>query len=318
VFVLVSLGAFTTSIGAGMAFPDWPLSNGSLNPPGWLTNLALFAEHAHRLSAAAMTGIALVLFVWIRRSEPRIWLRQLVGWALALVLVQALVGGLRVLLEHHQVEMLGTTVGRLFAMAHACLAQIFVCTLIALAAGLSRTWTETPRNDYLPATRRWALACCALLFVQLAVAAVMRHSFAGLAIPSFPWSNPEGGLLPAAWNFRIGIHFTHRALALVLAFALPMFVTKLRADPAAGSGIRRLGSLVVALLAGQIGLGVASVLTFRNPQATTAHVLVGALLLATTFLLTLVAHRSRIERPAASVAGTTAQVRATALSLTPP
>ena len=37
VFVLVTLGAFTTSIDAGMAFPDWPLSNGSLNPPGWLT-----------------------------------------------------------------------------------------------------------------------------------------------------------------------------------------------------------------------------------------------------------------------------------------
>ena len=36
VFVLVTLGAFTTSIGAGMAFPDWPLSNGSINPEGWL------------------------------------------------------------------------------------------------------------------------------------------------------------------------------------------------------------------------------------------------------------------------------------------
>ena len=45
VFVLVTLGAFTTSIGAGMAFPDWPLSNGSLNPHGWLTNIAMFAEH---------------------------------------------------------------------------------------------------------------------------------------------------------------------------------------------------------------------------------------------------------------------------------
>jgi len=40
VFLLVTLGAFTTTIGAGMAFPDWPLSNGSLNPKGWLTDLS--------------------------------------------------------------------------------------------------------------------------------------------------------------------------------------------------------------------------------------------------------------------------------------
>jgi cytochrome c oxidase assembly protein subunit 15 len=45
VFVLVTLGAFTTTIGAGMAFLDWPLSNGSVNPEGWLTDIAMFAEH---------------------------------------------------------------------------------------------------------------------------------------------------------------------------------------------------------------------------------------------------------------------------------
>ena len=54
VFVLVALGAFTTSIGAGMAFADWPLSNGSVNPHGWLTEIDKFAEHSHRLSATMM------------------------------------------------------------------------------------------------------------------------------------------------------------------------------------------------------------------------------------------------------------------------
>ncbi len=295
VFVLVSLGAFTTSIGAGMAFPDWPLSNGSLNPAGWLTDLAMFAEHSHRLSAAAMGGISLVLMIWTLRVEPRRWVRRLAAATFALVLAQALVGGLRVLLERHALVGLETTLGRLFAMAHACLAQVFVCAVLALAAGLSRRWAATPPADYARRTRHWGIACCALLLGQLAVAAVMRHSFAGLAIPSFPWSSPSGGLLPADWDFRVGIHFTHRVLALVLVFALPFFVTQLRADPAAGRGMRRLGSLAVALLAVQVGLGAASVLTLRNPQVTTAHVLVGALLLATVFLLTLVAHRARIE-----------------------
>ena len=67
VFVLVTLGAFTTSIGAGMAFPDWPLSNGSLNPKGWLDNLAMFAEHSHRLSAGVMTTVTIILAVWLWR-----------------------------------------------------------------------------------------------------------------------------------------------------------------------------------------------------------------------------------------------------------
>ena len=39
VFVLIILGAFTASIGAGMVFPDWPLSNGSMNPRGWLQGI---------------------------------------------------------------------------------------------------------------------------------------------------------------------------------------------------------------------------------------------------------------------------------------
>src|SRR5277367_6515827 len=97
VFVLVALGAFTTSINAGMAFPDWPLSNGSLNPHGWLSHLDMFAEHSHRLSAGIMTCVTLVLAVWLWRTESRAWLRRLGVWALVLVLAQAVVGGLRVL-----------------------------------------------------------------------------------------------------------------------------------------------------------------------------------------------------------------------------
>src|SRR5476649_2642035 len=77
VFVLVTLGAFTTTIGAGMAFQDWPLSNGSLNPDGWLSNIAMFAEHSHRLSAGLMTTLTVILALWLRRSEGRAWLRKL-------------------------------------------------------------------------------------------------------------------------------------------------------------------------------------------------------------------------------------------------
>ena len=116
VFVLVTLGAFTTSIGAGMAFPDWPLSNGSLNPHGWLTNLSMFAEHSHRLSAGVMSTITVILAVWIWLRESRPWLRRLAWIAVGLVLLQAVVGGLRVLLEPDEVRPIATSVGELFAM----------------------------------------------------------------------------------------------------------------------------------------------------------------------------------------------------------
>src|SRR6187402_1625587 len=185
VFVLVALGAFTTTIGAGMIFPDWPLSNGSLNPHGWLTNLAMFAEHSHRLSAGLMSAITIGLAVWIWRREERKWLRQLAVFAVVLVLVQAVVGGLRVLLEGRHVEMVDTSLGRLFAMLHACLAQLFTCTLVAIAVSCSANWIgrSIPVSASL---RRIGRVCCVLLFCQLAIAAVMRHSFAGLAIPTFP------------------------------------------------------------------------------------------------------------------------------------
>lgn len=286
VFVLVMLGAFTTSIGAGMVFLDWPLSNGSLNPEGWLNNLAMFAEHSHRLSAVVMSLITIVLFVWIWRAEARPWLRRLAGFAVALVLVQALVGGLRVLLDHWHVSMVDTSVGRLFAMLHACLAQVFVCVLLAIALALSRPWIEGRRPAGDDPVRRLGVAACSLLLLQLAVAAVMRHSFAGMAIPTFPWSTPEGGLLPDVWNFHVAIHFAHRALAAVLTVVLVWLAVRMARSPAAGPGLKITAAAILVLLAVQIMLGAFAIWTARDPHITTAHVLGGALLLATTFGLT--------------------------------
>src|SRR5581483_12503495 len=87
-FVLVALGAFTTSINAGMIFPDWPLSNGSLNPAGWLSNLAMFAEHSHRLSVGVLSALTIATAVWLWRRESRSWLRKLGLFSVGLVLVQ--------------------------------------------------------------------------------------------------------------------------------------------------------------------------------------------------------------------------------------
>ena len=298
VFLLVALGAFTTSIGAGMAFADWPTSNGSFNPHGWLTNLAMFAEHSHRLSAGVMSTVTIILALWLWRSEQRGWLRKLAYFAVALVLVQAVVGGLRVLYDSKQVGLVDTSLGRLFAMLHACLAQLFACTLIGIATACSRTWIESSETPLAARTRALGRLCVALIFVQLAIAAVMRHSFAGLAIPTFPASNFDGGLIPHAWNFRIGIHFAHRIMALVLCIALPWFAFTLLNERGAAFRFRLGAVVLLVLLALQISLGAQIIWTYRAAAVTTGHVLVGALTLATTFWLTWFAHRDVIEAKA--------------------
>ena len=298
VFVLVAMGAFTTSIGAGMVFPDWPLSNGSLNPDGWLSDLAKFAEHSHRLSAGLMSAITIALAVWLWRTESRRWLRRLAVAAVILIFVQAFVGGLRVLLENHRVNMIDTSVGRLFAMLHACLAQIFVCALAAIAAACSRSWVEpkpTSTGQFSSGLRQLGLICCVLLVIQLGIAAVMRHSFAGLAIATFPQSTADGSWLPEAWNFRIAIHFAHRAMALALTVAIVAFTIWLLRSAQLARGFKVGAAILLGLLALQIYLGASVVWSGRKPELTTAHVIVGAATLATTFLITWILHRDAIE-----------------------
>jgi cytochrome c oxidase assembly protein subunit 15 len=294
VFVLVTLGAFTTSINAGMAFPDWPLSNGSLNPHGWLTDSSMFSEHAHRLSAGLMSIITILLAIWIWFVEGRAWLRKLAVFAVGLLLVQSVLGGLRVLLNHWHIPMIATSVGELLAMAHACVAQIFVCTLIAIATACSRGWIQRSR-PVGAGVRRAGIWCCALLLVQLAIASVMRHSFAGLAIPTFPFSTATGSLLPAVWSFPVAINFAHRMMAVVLTVAILWFVVRIWRDRGAPLGMRTGASALVSLLCLQIFLGATIIWTYRDPLVTTGHVLIGAVTLATTFWLTWLAHRDAIE-----------------------
>ncbi len=300
VFVLISLGAFTTSIGAGMAFPDWPLSNGSMNPEGWLTNIAMFAEHSHRLSGTTMGLIAIGLALWLHRTESRRWLRLLGWWGLVIVIIQGLIGGQRVMLDRIEVPGFHMSLGQMLRVPHGVLAQLYICLLIAITISCSKTWIEkaAPVSERV---RKTALLCFGLALVQLTIAVFMRHNGAGLAIPTFPFSTTHGDLLPAAWDFRVALQFAHRVMALVLAVAIPMLAIRIRKDAGASPAIRAAGDGLVGLLVLQISLGASVVWMERRPDVTTAHVIVGALTLATTFWLTWSVHRDCIEarRPAA-------------------
>ena len=299
VFLLVTLGAFTTSIGAGMAFPDWPLSNGSINPEGWLTDIAKFAEHSHRLTGMVMGFITIGLALWLWRREERAWLRALGGWALVIVIFQGILGGKRVTLDAIAVPGFEMSLGQMLRIPHGILAQVYVCLLIAIAVACSRAWIErkVPVGN---AVRRVGILCCVLVLVQLAIAATMRHNGAGLSIYTFPYSTPDRHWLPAEWDFRVAIHFAHRVMAVVLSVALVAFAMLVRRDRGSTPAMRGAAAALVALLFLQIALGAQIIWTMRKPEMTTGHVVVGALTLAVTFWLTWIAHRDSFEERAQS------------------
>lgn len=276
---LLYAGGFTTSIGAGMVFPDWPLSNGSLNPEGWLEDQAMLAEHSHRLLGAAIGLLTFSLAVWVWFRDDRKWMRLLAVGALAAVIVQGLLGGFRVLFNNLQ-----------FAMIHGCVAQIFLCLLVSIAAGQSSWWFRDLSNSARGSgdsnsIKQLGFVVCGLIFVQLIVGAVMRHSGAGLAIPTFPLT-PEGGIIPEAWNFRIIIHFAHRIIALVIFLAYLFWGSRVITSGGMDIRIKGMGWVGILLLFTQVSLGAMVIWTFRSPVPTTVHMLVGAFLFAVTWLIT--------------------------------
>lgn len=80
--LLIWWGAATTTKQAGMIFADWPLSMGTINPPGWLNNMIPFLEHSHRLLAKLVGILVLILFSWsyVRSGSRALEVFALVLW----------------------------------------------------------------------------------------------------------------------------------------------------------------------------------------------------------------------------------------------
>ncbi len=287
---LLYAGGFTTSIRAGMAFLDWPLSNGSINPEGWLQNEDMLAEHSHRLLGAVMglLSIALCGAAFALSSSKSV--RKLGIALVILVVTQGILGGLRVKLDTLNLNIDHNLYAQSFAVAHATLAQIFLCSLVAFAVVTSRSWIE--RNAGFEKTPRanvatWGKIACITIILQLIVGAVMRHSYAGFAITSFPYSHPDGYWIPPAFDFRVAIHFAHRVGGLVVTGALLGFVTLIFKDSASRRAIGKSAIALVALLGMQIYLGALTIWTVRNPHVATFHMLNGAFLLSICWMMTL-------------------------------
>jgi cytochrome c oxidase assembly protein subunit 15 len=277
--LLIFAGGLVTSTESGLSVPDWPLSYGRLMPP--MVGGILY-EHGHRMVATAVGILTVILATWLSRREPRRWVRLLGYGALVTVVAQGVLGGLTVLF------LLPTAV----SVAHACLAQTFFCLVVTIAVVTSPEWREGRRADASPLARIGA-ATVAVIFLQLLVGAIMRHTKAGLAIPDFPLA--FGRLVPSIRSFPVAIHFAHRLGALAVAGCV--FACLALALASRRPGLKKTALAMAALVLVQIALGAATVLSRKAVPVTTAHVATGALLLGTTLAFTLSSLR---ERPEAS------------------
>ena len=301
-FALVSItlllfaGGFTTSIKAGMAFLDWPLSNGSINPEGWLTETDKFAEHSHRLLGMQIGLISIGLVLWTFLRESRAWVRKMAWALLALVVFQGLLGGARVLFDQLNTLAESNLVAQFFLVGHACGAMLVLTLLVSITFACSKSWITGqyafPEDSEKDSLKRLAWIAYLATFVQIFMGAVMRHADAGLAIARFPLAN-DSSLLPAYWNFAVSIHFAHRVGALILTVLLVYFVWRLLKHRALDKLFFRFPILISVVLSLQVYLGALTIWTAKNPYSATMHHLVGAFLLATVWGITFILSRNR-------------------------
>lgn len=279
--VLLFAGGFTTSIGAGMAFLDWPLSNGSLNPEGWTQDRDQFAEHSHRLAGKVIGLLSIAIAIAFGMREKRRGVRFLAYALVAVVVFQGLLGGLRVLLDTLNTGADNNTVARSFAIAHAMGAQAVVLMLATLVAVSAPGWFRTKTRSEPSPTRKIGVVSLILLGIAILVGAIMRHNGAGLAIQTFPAAAPDGSWIPDSDNFGVWVHFLHRTIGILGGLGVVLYAL---------CGIRRndwnrnaawAAWAAVFLVGVQVWLGILILETLRNPHVTTLHMLNGAVLLAT-------------------------------------
>jgi cytochrome c oxidase assembly protein subunit 15 len=365
---LIFIGGHTTTTGAGMAFPDWPLSHGSLNPDGWWADAMMRLEHGHRIFGGvtallvgilcarvwrSMNSVPLALLVglgfaaiasvilkqYVHPQAVRIWagligivssafafrwllrhdlagqsaprsklVREVAFAAFTGVCLQAALGGLRVVLDPGGVAAIDDRTATIFRVAHGCLAQIELCLVVALAALLSPKWQKLPRDLVPPrAIRILAWLAVAALFGQLLAGAAMRHLGAGLAIPTFPEAQPNGSWMPTVHNLYVDLNFTHTRVGALIVTVVIVALAWRTLTGMSSALYKKPAWALLTLVFAQALLGMFVIWKNRPAIVTTLHVVNGAVLLATTILLTV--------RLAKRATVTASQARSTSSSL---
>jgi cytochrome c oxidase assembly protein subunit 15 len=275
-FLLVVAGGLVTSQEAGLAVVDWPNTFGYnmfLYPLSRMTG-GIYYEHAHRLFGAlvGLTTVALAVHLW--RVRERRWLQSLAMLAVAVVVLQGVLGGLRVTgqftLSTSADEMAPSIA---LAVVHGVLGQVFLALMVTLAVVTSVRWRIAP-----PAEERASVSgdsslqavLAVTLLVQLVFGAVQRHVAEGLLI-----------------------HITLAALVTVVAI---MAGTRAWGLYHGVWPVQRLGQMLMGLVCVQVALGIAALAVTHGRAVVgdpttiavtiaTGHQAIGAALLAVAVML---------------------------------
>ncbi|MCH7591592.1 MAG: COX15/CtaA family protein [Planctomycetes bacterium] len=267
VFPLIFVGAGVTSKGAGMVYADWPTSAGHLvNPPQWWQGDHTRWEHGHRLIGwtVGFLAIGVAALSWRRGGTVRL----LALATLLAIAVQGVLGGLRV-----------TEISRGFAMIHGIWGQMCFCLAVSVAVVSGKTWRAGSQAVEIPAGRFLRNLCVVGLVcttIQLVLGAAYRHFGSNTAL------------------------LLHVLGAMVVTMVVGWLAMWVMGVPSGGKRPVQLGGVIAALVALQLLLGGfaftvkvmggawSPLILWAVP---TAHVAVGALLLATLVALTLLTFR---------------------------
>ena len=300
-----------------------------------LGTLAAVPKHWSDGLVLGLTGMAAfgASWVWPRCEPSPRWLRNLGLVAFFAVVLQGLLGGLRVVERCPQI-----------GIFHAALGQMFFVLACALALFTSRWWmvgtkdegrrtsgaqagaqgadfahptSHVPRPTSLP--RLLFMAVTLLILGQLVLGATMRHQHAGLSIPDFPLA--YGKLWPATdpasvaryneqrvevagenplTGTQIILQMVHRGVALLIFCGVAAAAWQARRRLGRRHLLSRLalGWLILIML--QVLLGAATIWSGKAADIATAHVLVGALSLAAGTILSIISFRELALAPRAA------------------
>jgi cytochrome c oxidase assembly protein subunit 15 len=264
---LLYVGGSVTTYRVGLAVPDWPTTFG-INMflfDMWNQPFGVRVEHSHRLYGAAVGLFTLILAGWLLFFEPRKWLKWLGVLAVATVIIQGVLGGMRV-----------TQISTVLAAVHACVGQAFFALLVALCVFTGRSWQSPvePRSDG-PGVKLLGFAVLLLVPAQIVLGSWLRH------FGTWPALAGHAFLGAAVWGS-----------CLFLAFVVER---QKKSWPSLVPAARALG--VVATLQIVLGLGAFTTLlpfdgtprfvSFYQAVTRTAHQTGGAVLLAAAVVFNL-------------------------------
>lgn len=323
---VVSLGAWTRLVDAGLGCPDWPGCYGFLSVPNEDHEIALaearfpghevevekgWPEMIHRYFAGTLGLVILAMTVWAWNTQQResgaFVPRGHISGLLVLVVCQALFGMWTVTLKLWpqvvSIHLLG---------GFATLSLLF---LLYLRFRFQDQIFESKRLP-LKVFKRGAAALLMLVVAQIFLGAWTAANYAALACGSeFPAC--QGQLVPDmdfvhGFNFiqsigpnylggllndegRVAIQFSHRLGAIILSVCMLTYLALLLKH-ASAPGLRNAAFLNLGMLLLQVFLGIWNVLELIPLPIAIAHNGVGALLLLSVIYLNFQLSRIKQEQ----------------------